>query len=52
MDDLEGVDYVENVLVNNSESDIDLADNQLVSLDIKNSQFTILVEFENEQRAI
>ncbi|AFY54241.1 hypothetical protein Riv7116_1693 [Rivularia sp. PCC 7116] len=52
LDDLEGVDYVENLLVNNSESDIDLAYNQLVSLDIKNSQFTILVEFDNDQKPI
>ncbi|MEM7557195.1 MAG: baseplate protein J [Cyanobacteria bacterium P01_A01_bin.84] len=52
LDDLEGVDYVENLLVNNSDSDIDLADNQLVSLDIKNSQFTILVEFDNDQKPI
>ena len=52
LDDLSGVDYVENLLVNNSDSDIDLADNQLVSLDIKNSQFTILVEFGNEQKSI
>ena len=52
LDDLEGVDYVENVQINNSDSGIDLADNQLVSLDIENSTITILVEFENERRAI
>ncbi|MDJ0800362.1 MAG: baseplate protein J [Calothrix sp. MO_167.B12] len=52
LDNLEGVDYVENVQINDSESDIDLADNQLVSLDIKNSTITILVDFENERRPI
>ena len=52
LDDLEGVDYIENLLINNSDSDINLADNQLVNLDIENSKITILVDFENEQRPI
>lgn len=52
LDDLSGVDFVENLLVNNSNLDINLAENQLVSLDIENSQFTILVEFGDERKTI
>ena len=48
LDDLEGVDYIENLLINNSDSDINFADKLLVSLDIANSNITILVGFENE----
>ncbi|BAY84772.1 hypothetical protein NIES267_42690 [Calothrix parasitica NIES-267] len=52
LDDLSGVDFVENLLVNNSNSDIDLAENQLVSLNIEDSEFTIVVEVDNERKTI
>ncbi len=54
LDDLEGVDYVENLQIkdknNTSKSEIYLAENQLVEL--KDSTFTIVVEVGNERKEI
>ncbi len=56
LDDLEGVDYVESLQIkdkdNNSQSEIYLADNQLVKINIEKSKFTILVEVGNERKKI
>lgn len=56
LDDLEGVDYVEHLQIkdkdNNSKSEINLKNNQLATIDIKNSKFTILVEVGNERKKI
>ncbi|MBE9002403.1 MULTISPECIES: baseplate J/gp47 family protein [unclassified Nostoc] len=56
LDELEGVDYIENLQIkdnnNNSKSEINLADNQLVKINIQDSKFTILVEVGNERKKI
>ncbi|ODG98630.1 baseplate protein J [Nostoc sp. KVJ20] len=56
LDDLEGVDYVENLQIkdknNTSKTEINLADNQLVKLNIENTKFTILVEVDNERKKL
>ncbi|MGJ5631440.1 baseplate protein J [Nostoc sp. CALU 1950] len=56
LDDLEGVDYVENLQIkdknNTSKTEINLADNQLVKLNIENTKFTILVEVYNERKKL
>ena len=56
LDDLEGVDYVENLQIkdknNNYQSEIYLADNQLVNFQLDDSKFTILVEVGNEPKQI
>ncbi|NES83134.1 MAG: baseplate protein J, partial [Moorea sp. SIO2B7] len=56
LDSLEGVDYVENLQIkdkdNNPQSEIYLAENQLVNFNLEDSQFTIVVEVGNEQKSI
>ena len=60
LDDLEGVDYVENLQIidndreqdNNLKSEITLQDYQLVNLQEEHIKFTILVQFGNERKAI
>lgn len=56
LDDLEGVDYVENLQIKdkdkNSKTEIYLAEHQLVNIDIKNSNFTILVQVGNERKKL
>lgn len=56
LDELEGVDYVKNLQIkdkdNNAKSQIDLADNQLVKINLENSKFTILVEVGNGIKTI
>jgi hypothetical protein len=56
LDDLEGVDYVESLQIkdkdNNYKSEIYLAENQLVNINIKDSKFKILVEVGNERKEI
>lgn len=56
LDDLEGVDYVENLQLkdkdNISQTEINLADNQLVKINLQNSKFTILVDVGNERKQI
>lgn len=55
-DDLPGVDYVNNLQLKNqeniSQSEIYLAEHQLVNLNITDSTFTVLVEVDNEQKKI
>ncbi|MGK7893638.1 MAG: baseplate protein J [Xenococcus sp. (in: cyanobacteria)] len=50
LDDLKGVDYVETLLIsdNISQTEINLTDNQLVSFQLEDSKFTILVNVGNE----
>jgi hypothetical protein len=56
LDDLEGVDYVRDLQIKdankNFQSAIELADNQLVNIDIEESKFTILVEVGNEYKEL
>ncbi|HEY9694192.1 MAG TPA: hypothetical protein V6D15_18465 [Oculatellaceae cyanobacterium] len=56
LDDLEGVDYVENLQIKDKDktykSEIALAENQLVEFNLKDSKFTILVEVGNERKKI
>ncbi len=56
LDDLEGVDYVENLQIKDHSStyktEINLADNQLVYINIKDTKFTILVEVDNERKKV
>ena len=56
LDDLEGVNYVENLQIkdkdNNSQPEIYLANNQLVNFQVEESKFTILVEVGNERKQI
>ncbi|MGK7925563.1 MAG: baseplate protein J [Spirulina sp.] len=56
LDDLEGVDYVESLLVKDKDKthkpQINLAENQLVKFDPINSKLTILVEVGNERKTI
>ncbi len=56
LDDLEGVDYVENLQIkdkyNNSQPEIYLTDNQLVNFQLENSKFTIVVKVGNELKQI
>jgi hypothetical protein len=56
LDDLEGVDYVEQLVLkqnqNNSVNQIDLAPNQLIALDLNQSQFTIVVQIGNERKEV
>jgi hypothetical protein len=56
LDDLEGVDYVENLQIKdkdkNSKTEIYLAEHQLVNINIKNSNFTILVQVGNERKKL
>ncbi len=46
LDDLGGVDYVEDLQINqdNSISEIELADNQLVDFQLENSEFSIYIK--------
>jgi hypothetical protein len=56
LDDLEGVDYVENLQIkdkdNNSQPEIKLADHQLVKINLQNIKLTILVEVGNGRKEI
>ncbi|QLE58028.1 baseplate J/gp47 family protein [Nostoc sp. TCL26-01] len=56
LDDIPGVDYVENLQIidqyNHSQSVIDLAEHQLVKINLQDSKFTILVEVGNERKTI
>ncbi|AFY33617.1 hypothetical protein [Calothrix sp. PCC 7507] len=56
LDDLAGVDYVESLLIKDKnkvvQPEIHLAANQLASINITNSKFTILVEVGNELKRI
>jgi hypothetical protein len=56
LDDLEGIDYVENLQIkdknNNSKPEVQLADNQLFKINIEDSKFTILVEVGNERKTL
>jgi hypothetical protein len=56
LDDLEGVDYVENLQIKdkdkNSKTEIYLAEHQLVNINIINSNFTIWVQVGNERKKL
>ena len=52
LDDLEGVDYVETLIINNSQTEIDLKDNQLVNFQLEDSTFTIVVQVGNERKQL
>ncbi|MFB2772428.1 baseplate protein J [Pelatocladus sp. BLCC-F211] len=56
LDNLEGVDYVENLQIKDKDkttkSEIYLADNQLVNINIEDSKFIIVVEVGNERKEL